>query len=260
MKLFKVGAYALNEKSLWTKLLYKPLINLLFLFYFYLPGRDLGIAIIALTLLVRIILFPSFMSTLKSQRAMQKLQPEFDRVKREFKDDKEQQSKELMKLYKTHKVNPLGSCLPLIIQLPILWTLYRVFVLGLSDDSLKYLYDFFPKAGATINTTFLHFTGISWLMVDLSKPSLALALLAGVMQLLQSVLNARFTPQSGGKGMGKMISTQMIYFFPIITVFIAMSLPSALALYWVAMTFLTALQQFYVLKFVKEKDESANPG
>lgn len=254
MKLFDVGTLTLNEQSLWTKLLYKPLLNILFLFYFYLPGRDLGIAIIALTFLIKIILFPSFMSSMKSQRAIKGLQPEVDRIKQEFKDDKERQSKELMNLYKEHKVNPLGSCLPLLIQLPILFALYRVFIVGLSQDSLKYLYDFFPKVENGVNTMFLHFTGISWLMVDLTKPSIALALLAGLVQLFQSILSMRFTPQSGDRA-SKFISTQMVYFFPIITVFIAMSLPSALALYWVAMTVFTALQQLYILKFVKEKNE-----
>ncbi len=246
--------FTFNENSWMTKLLYKPLFNVLMLFYVYIPGQDFGVAIIALTLLIRIILFPSYIKTLKSQRALKKIQPLIDDIKAKHKDDQAQQSKELMKVYAEHKVNPLSSCLPLLIQLPILFALYRVFTVGLNADSLNHLYTWFPNMPETINTVFLSFTGIESLMVDLAVPSLFLAITAGVVQLIQSFMMSKMTPMPKGGGMANMITKQMMYFFPIITVFIAMSLPAALALYWVATTFFTVLQQVIVMGSFKKAD------
>lgn len=239
--------FTFNESSFMTKILYKPLFNILMLFYVYLPGQDFGIAIIALTLLIRIVLFPSYVKTLKSQQALKKIQPKIDEIRALHKDDQSKQSQELMKVYAENKVNPLSSCLPLIIQLPILFALYRVLGAGLSLDSLSFLYSWFPNAPETINTIFLSFTGVEALMVDLAVPSLFLAITAGIMQLIQSWMMSKMQPMPKGGGMAKMITSQMMYFFPIITVFIAMSLPAALALYWVATTFFTILQQAIVM-------------
>lgn len=239
--------FTFNENSFMTKILYKPLFNILMLFYIYIPGQDFGIAIIALTLLIRIILFPSYIKTLKSQQALKKIQPKIDEIRALHKDDQTKQSQELMKVYTENKVNPLSSCLPLIIQLPILFALYRVLGFGLNADSLNHLYSWIPNAPETINTIFLSFTGIESIMIDLAVPSLFLAITAGIMQLIQSWMMSKMQPMPEGGGMAKMITNQMIYFFPIVTVFIAMSLPAALGLYWVATTFFTILQQAIVM-------------
>lgn len=247
--------FTFNENSWMTKLLYKPLFNVLMLFYIYIPGQDFGVAIIALTLLIRIILFPSYIKTLKSQQALKKIQPKIDDIKDRYKDDKTKQSQELMRVYAENKVNPLSSCLPLLIQLPILFALYRVFTFGLNIESLNHLYTWFPNVPETINTTFLAFTGIKSLMVDLAAPSLYLAVMAGAVQFIQSWMMVKLQPMPKGGGMAKMIGTQMMYFFPIITIFIAMSLPAALALYWVATTFFTVLQQIIVMGSFKKAQE-----
>jgi len=237
-----------------TKVLYKPLFNVLMLLYVYIPGQDFGLAIIGLTLLIRIILYPSYLKTLQAQQSLKKLQPHIDRVKEEFKHDKTQQSKELVKLYQEHKVNPLGGCLPLIIQLPILFALYRVFAAGLSDESLIHLYQWFPSVPDTINTMFLGFTHIPSLVVNLAVPNMYLAIIAGVVQLVQSITMKRLqpAPSASDGGMAKIINTQMIYFFPIFTVFIAWSLPAALSLYWVATTFFMVIQQLIILRRIQE--------
>lgn len=229
-----------------TKLLYKPLLNILMLLYVYIPGHDFGIAIIALTLIIRVILFPSYLNTLRSQWALKKIQPKLDEIKKLYKDDKTMQSQEMMKIYKEHKVNPLGSCLPLLIQLPILYALYRVFSVGLTANGLQHLYSWFPKVPETINTTFLAFTHISALQVNLAAPNIALAIVAGGTQLIQSWLMVKFQPTQG-EGIAKTINLQMLYLFPVMTIFIAWSLPAALALYWIATTVFTILQQLIVM-------------
>src|SRR4030042_6999538 len=105
-----------NEQSLMTKLLYKPLFNVLMLLYVYLPGQDLGIAIIALTLVIRLILFPSYLKTLRSQQMLKKIQPQIDQIRELHKGDQSRQSQELMKVYRENKVSPFSSCLPLLIH------------------------------------------------------------------------------------------------------------------------------------------------
>lgn len=245
-----------------TKFLYKPLFNVLMFFYIYIPGGDLGVAIIILTLLIKVILFPSYVKTLKSQQDMKKIQPKIEELKKRYKDDKTKQSQELMKVYQEHKVNPLGSCLPLLIQLPILFALYRVFAFGVTNESLAFLYTWFPNVPEVINPIFLAFTGVSWLQIDLAASNIYLAVIAGIVQFFQGYLMMKSQPVSAdGGAMAQMISKQMTYLFPVITIFIAMSLPAALALYWVATTFFTVIQQVIVMKaLAKEpikKDEPA---
>lgn len=253
--------FTFTEGAFMTKFLYKPLFNVLMLFYVYIPGNDLGVAIIALTLLIKLILYPSYVKTLRSQQDMKKIQPKIDEIKKIYKDDKTKQSQELMKIYQEHKVNPLGSCLPLLIQLPILFALYRVFIFGITNESLAFLYNWFPIIPETINTTFLAFTGISWLQVDLATSNIYLAVIAGVVQFAQGYLMMRSQPVSAdGGAMANMISKQMTYFFPVITIFIAMSLPAALALYWVATTFFTVIQQVIVMRsLAKEPIKNDKP-
>lgn len=243
-----------NEGALMTKLLYKPLFNILMLLYVYIPGQDFGVAIIVLTLIIRLILYPSYLQTIKSQQSLKNLQPHIDKVKELYKDDKAKQSQELVKLYQEHKVNPLGGCLPLLIQLPIMYALYRVFTVGLSNENLSHLYNWFPKIPETINTTFLAFTGIPALTVNLATPNLYLAILAGIVQLAQGLVMKRMQPATAdlkSGGISKIINVQMIYFFPLFTVFIAVSLPAALSLYWVATTFFMVVQQLIILKKIQ---------
>ncbi len=238
----------LNEKALMTQILYQPLFNVLMLFYVYLPGRDFGVAIIVLTLIIRLILYPSYAQTLKAQQELKRIQPEIDEIRKRHKDNQAKQSEELMNVYKTNKVNPLGSCLPLLIQLPILYALYKVFMAGLNVDSLKLLYSWFPHIPTEINPTFLHFVPIPSLEINLATPNIYLAVLAGVAQLWQSWLMMKLSPSTPTTGVNKLINMQMMYLFPILTIFIGMSLPAALALYWVATTVFTAIQQIIATK------------
>jgi len=227
------------------------------LLYVYIPGHDLGLAIIALTLIIRLILYPSYVQTLRAQQQLKSIQPEIDRVKDLHKEDKSKQSQELMRVYKENKVNPLGSCLPMIIQLPILFALYRVFMVGLNTESLNLLYGWFPHVPTTVNNIFLSFTGVAALQIDLAAPNVYLAVIAGSAQLVQSWLMTKFNPIKQGGGTAKIITMQMMYLFPIITVLIGLSLPAALALYWVATTVFTVIQQIIVMYQFKPKNNEA---
>lgn len=237
------------------KLLYVPILNILVLLYVYIPGQDLGLAIVAITLLTRIILHPSYRKTLKAQRDIQKIQPYIDKVKAEFKDDQKRQSEEMMKIYKEYKVNPLGSCLPLIIQLPIIFALYRVFIAGLDTSSLAHLYSWFPNAPQQLHTIFLAFTNIPQLAIDLTTRNIYLAVIAGVAQLLQSWVTVRHTSSSSQKIGG--MNTQLIFMlvFPFVTLGLALTLPSALSLYWATTTIIMTLEQLWVFAILDRQEK-----
>jgi len=236
-------------------ILYEPLFNLLIWLYGVIPVADIGFAIIALTVLIKLALWPLTRATLKSQKALQDLQPKINELKAEYKDDKEKMAKAMMELYSKEKVNPLSSCLPTLIQLPILFALYRVLMNGLHAESLTDLYAFVPNPG-DINVLFL---GI----VDLSSSSIPLAVLAGILQFFQTrMLISRRPPKNlrdkkGAKDEDMMASMNksMMTFMPVITVVIGSSLPGGLTLYWVALNLVSILQQFIVLR-KKEEDET----
>ena len=120
--------------GIYNAILYKPLFNILVAFYEYLPGQDFGVAVIALTVFIKVVLYPLGTMSIRSQKNLSQLQPKIKEIQEKYKDDKEKQMKETMQLYKKEKVNPFSGCLPIIIQLPILIALYQVFWLGLQAE------------------------------------------------------------------------------------------------------------------------------
>lgn len=243
--------------EIFNTLLYEPILNALMYLVNILPGHDIGLAIIILTIIIKFILFWPSLSSIKSQRALQETQPKLVEIKKKYKDDKEELSRQLMKFYKENKVNPLSSCLPMLIQLPILFAVYRVFLVGLTIDSetgtlvaqqLEHLYgpirDIFTST--PIDT-------ISFGIIDLSKTgNYVLAILAGALQFVQSkMLMQKKPPKVPGakdENMAVAMNKQMTYFFPLITVYIGVKFPAGLALYWVVMTLFSIGQQHYFFK------------
>ncbi|MFA5022317.1 MAG: YidC/Oxa1 family membrane protein insertase [Patescibacteria group bacterium] len=236
--------------QLFTTFLVQPLLNLLVFFYNVIPGHDVGIAIILLTLLIKLILYPFSLQSIRSQKALQELQPKIEEVKKQYKDDKEKQAKEMMALYKKEKVNPLSSCLPLLIQLPFLIAVYQVFRTGLDSSSLNLLYPFVQNPG--------QLNPISFGLIDLAKPNVVLAFLTGLAQFWQSKMlivkrPPKKMPGAKDEDMMAVMNQQMLYFMPVLTVIIGISLPSGLVLYWFLMTALTAVQQLWMFRKDKNK-------
>lgn len=227
--------------SAFNTVLYQPLFNALILIYLYLPGHDFGIAVIILTLLIKLILYPLGAQAIRSQKNLAHLQPKMKEIQEKFKDNKEQQSKAMMELYKKEKINPFSGCLPLIIQLPILIGLYRVFWNGFGETQLGFLYGFMSNPGQ-INTTFLG-------LVDLTKASIVLVVLTGIAQFFQSkMMVIKQKKLSGPTDMSQMMQKQMVYLFPLFTIFFLWRLPAAIALYWLTTTLFTIAQQYIILK------------
>jgi len=226
--------------NLFNLILYQPLFNALVFLYHYLPGGDFGVAVIVLTILIRVAFYPVMLKSIKSQKALQDIQPELKKIQEEYKNDKEKQSKAMMELYQKKGMNPFGGCLPLLIQLPILFALFMVCSRGLQPEQLSFLYSFTPFPGQ-INPFFLG-------TVDLSLPNIWLALLAGVLQFFQGKMRV---PKNQKGGAGQLVQTmqkQMIYFLPLITVLFLWQLPSAIGLYWITTSVFTIIQQKIAFK------------
>ena len=234
--------------SVFNLLIYQPLFNALVLLYLHLPFQDLGIAIILLTILIKLVLCPLSAKGIKAQKALQDVQPKIKALQEKLKNDKERQVKEIMALYKKEKVNPFSSILPLLVQLPILIGLFRVFIRGFGPEQFERLYSFI-QIPTQIDPVFL---GI----IDLTGPSLILALLAGVLQFAQAKMIS--SKKSGPPDFAQMLQKQMVYFFPVFTFFLLMYIIpiSAVALYWITITAFTICQQYITLK----KYDSGKPG
>lgn len=228
-------------KFLWHQILYRPLFNALILIYLIIP--DLGVSIIILSVIIKLILHPTQAKALRSQKRLQELQPELQKIQTKYKNDKQKQSKAMMEFYQTHRVNPFSSCLPQLVQFPVLIAMYQVFRTGLDNSHLNEIYSFIAKP-ENINPIFLgHF--------NLAQPDkYILPILAGVSQFIYSKLLMPATQPSkkgqSGASTQEMISRQMIYLMPVMVVFFAMKFPAALSLYWVVSSVFGIFQQLYI--------------
>lgn len=219
-------------KLILKTILYKPLFNALIFLVWLIPGHNVVWAIIILTIVIRLILLPSSLKANRAQIKLRQLQPEMTKIQEKYKDDRQAQSKALMDFYKEHKVSPWGSCLPLLIQFPILIVLYYVFINGLNTARFDLLYPFTPRPEA-INTVLLG--------INLAHPDRwVLPIITGVLQFIQGwQMQGQFKspkPKEGEKdqsqAMQNMMGKQMLYIMPVFSIIIAMRLPAALPLYW----------------------------
>lgn len=226
--------------TIWNLFIYQPLYNTTAFLIDVLPRHSLGLAIIILTILVKIILFPSSKRAAVSQMKMKEIAPQIEKIKKDFPDKKEQ-AIQTMALYKQNKIHPLSGLIPILIQIPIILGLYWVLRSGL--DFKAGLYPFI-KAPSIINANFLDF-------VDLNKKSIALSILVGLSQLVQALLMPKNEPQgdvnknSMQYQMTKSLSFQMKYILPVFIGLVSYQLPSFISLYWVVSNIFGIFQQSY---------------
>lgn len=236
-------------------IIFVPTFNALMFLEKVLPGHDLGIAIILVTLVIKVILYIPSLAAIKSSRQLQEIQPLDKALQAKYKDNPQQLAQERMKLYKDHKVNPAASCLPIVIQILVFYQLYQVFLNGLKvtdagflqPEHIKELYgplrDYF-----TTNTLNTHFLGF----VDLqATKNIFLSILAGATQFWQTkMLAAPKEPNiPGAKDESVTAATNrtMTYVLPFMTAFITYNFPAGLALYWSASSVFTIIQQYIFL-------------
>lgn len=210
---------------------YKPLLNSLIFLVDRIPFQDLGVAIIILTLGVRFIIFPFTHKSTTTQIKIRHIEPELKDIKEKHKGDQQTQAQKTMELYRKHGINPLSGFLTLLVQLPIVFALYKVFISWADFDAAK-LYSF-VSAPESINTIFLG-------LVDMTQRSYFLAFLAAITQFFQMKLALPPTPKAKQgdtfkDNMARSMNLQMKYIMPVFIFFIAVKFSSALALYWTTM-------------------------
>jgi YidC/Oxa1 family membrane protein insertase len=225
--------------GIFNEIIYKPLLNFAVFLYNLVPGNDFGLAIIILTIVVRLILMPLSLKALRSQKALNSLSAKVNEIKEKFKDNKTAQSEAIMKLYKDEGVNPIAGCLPILIQLPILLALYKVFSSGLNSQNLDLLYSFISKPGVLNN--------LSLGFLNITQRNIPLVLLAGGLQFLQGWQQKRFNKDANtqNKEMGA-IANQMLYFLPFFIIIIGWKMPAGVILFWVVTTAFSIFEQYYI--------------
>jgi YidC/Oxa1 family membrane protein insertase len=223
--------------------LVNPITQLL-IFLYSLTGNNFGLAIILLTLIVRGVLVPITIPSLRSAKKMQDLKPHLDKLKDKHKDKVKLQQAQLA-LYKEHGVNPMAGCLPQILQLIILIALYQVFIKFISSGNVN---------GQAVDMRFL------WLDLSKSDPFYILPVIAGLSQLvfslmmrsgLESHIKAPKNKndkkkEEGSLDMAQSMQQQMMYMMPVMTVIISLKFASGLALYWVITTLFSVVQQYII--------------
>ncbi len=242
---------------MFNTILVHPIFNLLAALYALV--HDFGLAIVLLTIVIRGLLWPLVTRQLHSQRALQELQPELKRIKSQAAGDKTLEGKLTMELYKEREINPFASFLPLLIQLPIFFALFIVLKDIVKPGEIANIaYAPIKALGpiADIIKSHAHFKPTLLSVIDLTKPSPLLAVLAGGAQFVQT---KQITPKNQGGDAQAQMMAGMTYVFPALTFFIGLSLPSALPLYWFTASGMAVLQQYLVLKRDVRELEDGTP-
>jgi YidC/Oxa1 family membrane protein insertase len=223
--------------------IYQPILSLLTWLYHF-SGGNLGLAIILLTIVIRGVMIPFVIPSLKSASKMAKLKPDLDALKAKFGKDKKALAEAQMALYKEKGINPAAGCLPYLAQFVVLIALYQVFMNSLGGGML---------GDVEVNTMFL------WWDLELKDTTYALPILAAALQLVTSlaILPAVEDNPAGRKALNKeekqdvaemaqTMQQQMVFLMPIMTFVFALQFPSGLALYWVITTAFSLVQQLII--------------
>lgn len=271
--------------SLFDLIVVQPIFNLLVLIYSVVPWADFGIALIILTIIIRLLLWPLLKRQLHQVKVMRKIQPELAKIRKRAKGNKQLEGMQMLELYKKHGVKPFRSILILLIQLPIFLALYQViqiFTLHRGEVA-KYTYDFLENI-PTIKLIIEHpdkFNEKLFGVIDLTQHAIspagvniALVILALIAAVTQYILSKQTMPHDGkpkrlrdilaqaGEGkqpdqaeMNAAVMQKMMKFLPIMMFLIMVNLPAALALYYAVSNIVAAIQQHIILKQDEEELE-----
>ncbi|MEK7611949.1 MAG: YidC/Oxa1 family membrane protein insertase [Patescibacteria group bacterium] len=224
--------------TLFHEFLTRPLFNGLVFLYNTVAIEDIGIAIILLTVIIRIILYPIFYKSFKNQIILQRIQPEIKKIQDDHKHNRESQAQALLALYKLHNVNPFSGFFLLFLQLPILIALYKVFLTGFSEVAFQGLYSFIHRPEA-IHDMFIG-------LINISESNILIVGLAAVAQYIQGKLSLSQRDPKKELSPAEKIARNMVFIGPVITVIILQSLPAAIGLYWIATSAFSIFQQMLI--------------
>ncbi|HQA95834.1 MAG TPA: YidC/Oxa1 family membrane protein insertase [Candidatus Colwellbacteria bacterium] len=231
-------------------LFFRPLLNILVLISEYLVHGDFGFSVIALTVLVRILLFPVFHKFLKSQQIMNKIQAEQKKIEAQYPKDKEKQLQAIMELYKANHINPFASIFLTFIQIPVILALYKVIVAGLNGAATQSLYSFVRPITA-VNYVFLG-------LINLKESNTIMLGLALGVQFLQGVMSApgglfgKTSPEL--QNARKTAVNTSLMMVGLLALFF-WNLPAAIGLYWMTSGLFSMIQQVIVNKVIAKDGE-----
>ncbi|OHA26172.1 MAG: hypothetical protein A3C06_03545 [Candidatus Taylorbacteria bacterium RIFCSPHIGHO2_02_FULL_46_13] len=228
----------------------QPLYNGLIFLMSLVPGADAGLVIIIFTILVRLVLYPLSKRSIETQLKMRQAEGEIASIKLKFKDRTEQASK-IMEFYRTKGLNPLSGFVLILVQIPIIFALYNIFLksgLPLIDTTMLYAFVHAPQ------TVSMHFLGL----LDLSVKSYSLALITAVSQFFQVKFSMPAAkPQAAGDtfkdNLARSMNVQMRYLFPIMAFFIVYNLSGTIALYWTTNNLCAIAQEWYIRRKFPKK-------
>ena len=211
-----------------------PTLAIMRWFYHFIPNY--GIAIILLTVITKVLFFPLTIKSMTSMRAMQALQPQINALRSKYKSDPQRLQRETMELYRAHKVNPLGGCLPMVVQIPIFYALYDALSVSVDLQGAPFI-------------CFGHLFGTDLWICDLSRhdPTYVLPILMGISMFVQQ----KMTPVMGDPRQAK-----MMLFMPVVFTFMFLNLPAGLVLYWTLSNVLQIGQQKYMERFGKKPEKA----
>src|SRR3989344_1427517 len=238
--------------SVFHAVLLDPFYNALVLILSYVPYADIGIAIILLPVAVRLLFWPVFSKTIKTQIVMKRLEPELEQIKETYKKDPTEQAKRVMALYKDNKVSPFASLFVALIQIPIFLALYFVFLRGFPDINVELLYPF-VQAPSEIP---VHFFGL----FDLTKShNIILAALAGVSQYAQIALSPLGAALPKAKNpsfkddFARSYRVQLKYGLPALIAVFGWGLPGAISLYWITNNVVGIFQELFIRRRIERQ-------
>jgi YidC/Oxa1 family membrane protein insertase len=203
---------------------------------FYAFTHNYGIAIILLTVITKVIFFPLTIKSMTSMKAMQTLQPQVNALRSKYKSDPQRLQRETMELYRVHKVNPLGGCLPMVVQIPIFYALYVALSVSVEIQNAPFI-------------CFGRLFGVDLWICDLAAhdPTYVLPILMGISMFVQQ----KMTPVMGDPRQAK-----MMLFMPVVFTFMFLNLPAGLVLYWTLSNVLQIAQQKYMERMSKKNEKA----
>jgi len=233
---------------------YNPLYNGLILVLSWLPSPDIGIAVILFTFLVKLVLFPLSKKAVQTQLRLREVEPQLKVMKEKYKDNREKQATEMLALYKRNGINPFSGIFLALIQLPIVLALYYIFLNGgLPVVDVSLLYSFVKEVFTAVSVPpNIHFLGF----LDVSRPQIILAILAGIGQFIQIQLSipkiAKVEKPTFKDDLAQNMNTSVRYVLPVFILIISLTLSGAVALYFIAGSIFTIGQELYLKKSLKK--------
>jgi len=250
-------------KEFFVATIYTPLYNVFVFIIDVMPTHEVFWAAITFTIIVKLVLYPLAKSAMVSQIKIKSIQGELKDIQKKYKDKRDVLATKTLEVYRINKINPLSPILVLLIQIPIILSLFFIFQSGLPLIESDILYSFVPNPQVVQMVTF---------GVDLAEKSLPLALLTGITQFFYTrrtfaaqasgdSSDKKDTKKEGGVGLGadfqKALAFQFTYIMPVIITFIAYSFASVLALYWITSNVFAYLQDVYIRRKLRENEEGA---